>query len=215
MPVRKKDTARALRLLEDYCANLKKPEEQHLKTGIQRVMGVFKSSLFQALLDIQEFYEVTLQNSQKSCEQKLDEVNHTAEQWEQTGFNTTVQQHSCLSEMRTGSTTEPDVKEQTEISVNVSQNRPAAVQGSPHTGQTPVCMNPALMSTPWQYRYQDDDSPPEHGFPRLTNEVRPPELVHVSEKNLSEIENVHGYVSHSHISPLKVSQRPVPPPPPS
>lgn len=57
-----------------------------------------------------------------------------------------------------------------------------------------------------QYRYQDEDSPPlEHNFPRLTNEVRAPELVHVSEKNLSEIENVHGYVSHSHISPLKVS----------
>ena len=57
-----------------------------------------------------------------------------------------------------------------------------------------------------QYRYQDDESPPpEHSFPRLTNEVRAPELVHVSEKNLSEIENVHGYVSHSHISPLKVS----------
>lgn len=57
-----------------------------------------------------------------------------------------------------------------------------------------------------QYHYQEDDSPPlEQGFPRLTNEVRSPELVHVSEKNLSEIENVHGYVSHSHISPLKVS----------
>uniref|UniRef100_A0A672LL89 Disks large homolog 2-like n=1 Tax=Sinocyclocheilus grahami TaxID=75366 RepID=A0A672LL89_SINGR len=57
-----------------------------------------------------------------------------------------------------------------------------------------------------RYRYQDEDSPPpDHGFPRLTNEVRAPELVHVSEKNLSEIENVHGYVSHTHISPLKVN----------
>lgn len=55
-----------------------------------------------------------------------------------------------------------------------------------------------------QYHYQEDDSPLDQGFPRLTNEVRAPELVHVSEKNLSEIENVHGYVSHSHISPLKV-----------
>ncbi|KAK6317410.1 hypothetical protein J4Q44_G00128100 [Coregonus suidteri] len=88
------------------------------------------------------------------------------------------------------------------LGTNAAKNRPAAVQGSPHTGQPPACMNPALMSTPW-YRYQDEDSPPEHGFPRLTNEVRAPELVHVSEKNLSEIENVHGYVSHSHISPLK------------
>lgn len=32
--------------------------------------------------DIQEFYEVTLLNTQKSCEQKLEEVNHMAEQWE-------------------------------------------------------------------------------------------------------------------------------------
>ncbi|XP_076606424.1 disks large homolog 2 isoform X28 [Chaetodon auriga] len=59
-------------------------------------------------------------------------------------------------------------------------------------------------SSKQQYHYQEDDSPPlDQGFPRLTNEVRAPELVHVSEKNLSEIENVHGYVSHSHISPLK------------
>ncbi|XP_034745395.1 disks large homolog 2 isoform X25 [Etheostoma cragini] len=84
------------------------------------------------------------------------------------------------------------------------KNRPPAVQGSPHNGQPPTCMNPVLMNTPLQYHYQEDDSPfLDHGFPRLTNEVRAPELVHISEKNLSEIENVHGYVSHSHISPLK------------
>uniref|UniRef100_A0A671XJ33 Discs, large homolog 2 (Drosophila) n=1 Tax=Sparus aurata TaxID=8175 RepID=A0A671XJ33_SPAAU len=64
----------------------------------------------------------------------------------------------------------------------------------------------SLMFGCKQYHYQEDDSPPlDQGFLQLTNEVRPPELVHVSEKNLSEIENVHGYVSHSHISPLKVS----------
>ncbi|KAL2094810.1 hypothetical protein ACEWY4_009529 [Coilia grayii] len=87
-------------------------------------------------------------------------------------------------------------------------NRPAAVQGSPHVAQPSTCVTPALMSAPW-YRYQDEDSPPpEHGYPRLTNEVRAPELVHVSEKNLSEIENVHGYVSHAHISPLKTGGSP-------
>ncbi|XP_013992427.1 disks large homolog 2 isoform X15 [Salmo salar] len=211
MPVRKKDTARALELLEDYCAKLRKPEEQQLKTAIQRVMGVFKSSLFQALLDIQEIYEVTLLNTQKSCEQKLEEINHMADKWEQTGtgFPTTVLQHACPTEMRERSSSEPSRKVQTEISVKVSENRPAAVQGSPHTGQPPACMNPDLMNAPWQYRYEDEDSPPEHGFPRLTNEVRAPELVHVSEKNLSEIENVHGYVSHSHISPLKASPAPI------
>ncbi|KAI3373680.1 hypothetical protein L3Q82_021958 [Scortum barcoo] len=44
------DTARALGLLEEYCTKLKKPEEQRLKTAIQRVMGIFKSNLFEALL---------------------------------------------------------------------------------------------------------------------------------------------------------------------
>uniref|UniRef100_A0A3B3RIH8 Discs, large homolog 2 (Drosophila) n=1 Tax=Paramormyrops kingsleyae TaxID=1676925 RepID=A0A3B3RIH8_9TELE len=96
------------------------------------------------------------------------------------------------------------------LCIVTTKNRPAAVQASPHTAQPPpACMNPALMSAPW-YRYQDEDSPPQdHGFPRLTNEARAPELVHVSEKNLSEIENVHGYVSHSHISPLKASPAPI------
>uniref|UniRef100_A0A670Y004 L27 domain-containing protein n=1 Tax=Pseudonaja textilis TaxID=8673 RepID=A0A670Y004_PSETE len=47
-------------------------------------MGIFKSSLFQALLDIQEFYEVTLLNSQKSCQQKVEEANQVAEKWEKT-----------------------------------------------------------------------------------------------------------------------------------
>uniref|UniRef100_A0A8C0IRE5 Discs large MAGUK scaffold protein 1 n=1 Tax=Chelonoidis abingdonii TaxID=106734 RepID=A0A8C0IRE5_CHEAB len=51
-----------------------------------------------------------------------------------------------------------------------------------------------------KYRCQDEDTPPQEH----TNEVTVPELVHVSEKNLSQIENIHGFVSHSHISPVKV-----------
>ncbi|XP_034745382.1 disks large homolog 2 isoform X12 [Etheostoma cragini] len=183
MPIRKKDTVRVLGLLEEYCTKLREPEEQQLKTAILRVMGIFKSNLFEALLDIQEFYEVTLLNTQKSCEQKLEEVNHMADKWEKSvSIQNSEPAHSVCP---------------------VEENRPPAVQGSPHNGQPPTCMNPVLMNTPL-YHYQEDDSPfLDHGFPRLTNEVRAPELVHISEKNLSEIENVHGYVSHSHISPLK------------
>lgn len=181
MPLRKRDTARAIRLLEDYCSKLKKPEEQPLKTAIIRVMGILKSSLFQALVDIQEFYEVTLLNSQKSCEQKLVEVVHMAEQWEHTATNS----NSPTGGLQPTSTP-PELREEGHMELTLEE--------------------PAAQSTNAEYRYQDDDSPtPEHGFPRLTNDVRAPELVHVSEKNLSEIENVHGYVSHSHISPLKVN----------
>ncbi|XP_017548168.1 disks large homolog 2 isoform X29 [Pygocentrus nattereri] len=214
MPLRKRDTARALGLLEDYCSKLKKPEEQQLKAAIQRVVGIFRSSLFQALIDIQEFYEVTLLNTQKSCEQKLEEVNHMAEQWEHstTNSSTTHPQPACAQpEVMEKSHVELSVEESAPESNTNAENRPPAVQGTQQQTHSPACMNPnpALMSSPW-YRYQDDESPPpEHGFPRLTNEVRAPELVHVSEKNLSEIENVHGYVSHSHISPLKASPAPI------
>ncbi|XP_016413849.1 disks large homolog 2 isoform X34 [Sinocyclocheilus rhinocerous] len=136
-----------------------------------------------------------------------------AEQWEQTATNSTsptegLQPASIPPELREESHMELTVEEPAAGSTN-TENRPPAVQGSQHQSQSPACMNPALMSSPW-YRYQDEDSPPpDHGFPRLTNEVRAPELVHVSEKNLSEIENVHGYVSHTHISPLKASPAPI------
>ncbi|XP_011617440.2 disks large homolog 2 isoform X11 [Takifugu rubripes] len=210
MPIRKNDTTRALGLLDDYCTKLRRPEEQQLKTAIHRVMGIFQSNLFEALLDIQEFYEITLLNTQKSCEQKLEEVNHMVDKWEKC----VSVQHSELGipvspveAQRDQSSGEPSGMESDQHCTSV--NRPAAVQRSPHNGPPPPCMNPALTNTSWQYNYQDDDSPPhDQGFLRLTNEVTP-ELVHVSEKNLSEIENVHGYVSHSHISPLKASPAPI------
>uniref|UniRef100_A0AAX7T237 Discs, large homolog 2 (Drosophila) n=1 Tax=Astatotilapia calliptera TaxID=8154 RepID=A0AAX7T237_ASTCA len=207
MPIRKKDTARALALLEEYCTNLRKPEEQLLKTAIQRVMGIFKSNLFEALLDIQGFYEVTLLNTQKSSKQKLEELNHMADKWEK---SLSVPNSTCpVEQQREHSSSEPSGRAQAECSANTPENRPAAVHEPTHNGQPQPCMNPALMNTPW-YHYQEDDSPLlDQGFPQLTSGLRAPELVHVSQKNLSEIENVHGYVSHSHISPLKANPAPV------
>ncbi|KAM3602073.1 uncharacterized protein V6R79_023893 [Siganus canaliculatus] len=196
-------TVRVLGLLEEYCTKLRKPEEQQLKAAIQRVAGIFQSNLFEALLDIQEFYEVTLLNTQKSCEEKLEEVNHMADKWE--GCVSIQNTELPGKEQRMQTRSEPNKMEKGESSNNTCVNRPPAVQGSTHNGQLPLYMNPALVNSPWQYHYHEDDSPPlDQGFSLLTNEVHAPELVHISEKNLSEIENVHGYVSHSHISPLKV-----------
>ncbi|KAK5860481.1 hypothetical protein PBY51_021955 [Eleginops maclovinus] len=65
MPVRKKDAQRALLLLEDYRAKLHNAEDRQLRGSIQRVIDIFQSNLFQALIDIQEFYEVTLLDSQR------------------------------------------------------------------------------------------------------------------------------------------------------
>ncbi|KAM4044684.1 disks large homolog 2 isoform 6-T6 [Anomaloglossus baeobatrachus] len=71
-------------------------------------------------------------------------------------------------------------------------------------------MDCLCIVTTKKYRYQDEDTPPhDHSLPRLTHDMKGPELVHVSEKNLSQIENVHGYVMQSHISPLKASPAPI------
>ncbi|XP_031316318.1 disks large homolog 2 isoform X4 [Camelus dromedarius] len=134
--------------------------------------------------DIQEFYEVTLLNSQKSCEQKIEEANEVAQRWEKTSLLAPC--HDNLQK-------------------SAEQNQ----------GKCPA-QNCSVEAPAWmpvhhctKYRYQDEDAPHDHSLPRLTHEVRGPELVHVSEKNLSQIENVHGYVLQSHISPLKASPAPI------
>ncbi|CAI5676872.1 unnamed protein product [Oreochromis niloticus] len=58
-----------------------------------------------------------------------------------------------------------------------------------------------------KYRHHDEDSSPQdQSSPQLTEEAGGPELVQVAEKNLSQIENVHGYVTHAHISPMKQAE---------
>ncbi|XP_035199303.1 disks large homolog 2 isoform X12 [Oxyura jamaicensis] len=244
MPVKKKDTDRALVLLEEYCKKLRKPEEQQLKKAIRKVMGIFKSSLFQALLDIQEFYEVTLLNSQKSYEQKLEEANQVAEKWEKTtspasgqeNLQKTLEAADSNGSEGSGQCGEHNKEKQTfenyvvETKTKQSHGRCPSHKCSVETpawipiqhstkGQeeeNPTGRGLQLGPFPemeWtnaqKYRYQDEDVPHDHTLPRLTHEVRGPELVHVSEKNLSQIENVHGYVLQSHISPLKASPAPI------
>jgi hypothetical protein len=45
-----KDAHRALELLEDYCQRLSSPADKQLRIAIEKVIYIFKSSLFQALL---------------------------------------------------------------------------------------------------------------------------------------------------------------------
>nr|XP_034970416.1 disks large homolog 2 isoform X9 [Zootoca vivipara] len=218
MPVKKKDTDRALALLEDYCKKLKKPEEQPLKKAIKKVMGIFKSSLFQALLDIQEFYEVTLLNSQKSCQEKIEEANQVAEKWEKTTQSLATDDESQPQTQETAASNGPDqraARENQDKGNQSSDNHSIDKTAKQSHTRCPAHKCP-VESPGWipiqhsvKYRYQDEDAPHDHTLPRLTHEVRGPELVHVSEKNLSQIENVHGYVLQSHISPLKASPAPI------
>ncbi|XP_072428363.1 disks large homolog 1 isoform X23 [Chiloscyllium punctatum] len=164
MPVRKQDAQRALKLLENYRAKLGKTEDRQLRASIERVINIFRSNLFQALIDIQEFYEVSLLDNQPVLAQKT--TVPAVHNWDISNLPSTT----VTSEVVT-------------------------VSHSPNTEK---------------YRYQDDDaSPQEHSSPQISNDVKGPELVHVSEKNLSQIENIHGFVSQSHISPMKANPPPV------
>ncbi|XP_075427262.1 disks large homolog 1 isoform X19 [Ascaphus truei] len=163
MPVRKQDTQRALTLLEEYRSKLNQTEDKQLRKSVERVIGIFQSNLFQALIDIQEFYEVTLLDNPKCIDNsKPPEPAQPVNVWD----------FSCL----------------------------------PSTTVTSETLPSSLSQSIEKYRYQDDDIPSqEPGSPHILNEGISPELVQVSEKNLSQIENVHGFVSQSHISPLKAN----------
>ncbi|XP_045706809.1 disks large homolog 1 isoform X5 [Phyllostomus hastatus] len=164
MPVRKQDTQRALHLLEEYRLKLSHTEDRQLRSSIERVINIFQSNLFQALIDIQEFYEVTLLDNPK-----------------------------CIDHTKQSEPIQP---------VNTWE-----ISSLPSTTVTSETLPSSLSPSTEKYRYRDEDTPlQEHISPQITNEVIGPELVHVSEKNLSEIENIHGFVSHSHISPIKPTE---------
>uniref|UniRef100_A0A8D3E319 Discs large homolog 1-like protein n=1 Tax=Scophthalmus maximus TaxID=52904 RepID=A0A8D3E319_SCOMX len=133
MPVRKRDAQRALLLLEEYRTKLSHTEDRQLRHSIQRVIDIFQSNLFQALIG----------------------------------------------------TTPPLY--------------PASVPNDLGTTQSVV------KESDQKYRHQDEDSSPQdQSSPQLTEEGAGPELVQVAEKSLSQVESIHGFVSHAHISPMKV-----------
>ncbi|XP_062901591.1 discs large homolog 1-like protein isoform X4 [Mobula hypostoma] len=159
MPIRKQDAQRALKLLENYRAKLAKTEDRQLRASIERVINIFRSNLFQALIDIQEFYEVSLLDNQP-VPQKNSGIVPAVHNWDISSLPSTIVTSESL----------------------------------------PISLSPNAE----KYRYQDDDaSAQEHSSPQISNDMKGPELVHVSEKNLSQIENIHGFVSQSHISPMK------------
>ncbi|KAI1724131.1 PDZ domain (Also known as DHR or GLGF) domain-containing protein [Ditylenchus destructor] len=82
MPQKSSEAHRALELLEQYHAILNRPSDSELKYAIEKVIGIFKANLFQALCDIQDFYDSTLMNERISLMQKTSETRRLAERWE-------------------------------------------------------------------------------------------------------------------------------------
>nr|XP_046263437.1 discs large homolog 1-like protein isoform X5 [Scatophagus argus] len=186
MPVRKKDAQRALLLLEEYRAKLQRAEDRQLRHSIQRVIDIFQSNLFQALIDIQEFYEVTLLDSQRWAESsKAADPMAPVNLWDFSSLQSTTVTSETLPSLSTSIEDSPLLNE-------ILHTLAQAKRSPSRHGQ--------------KYRHHDEDSSPQdQSSPQLTEEAGGAELVQVAEKNLSQIQNVHGYVTHAHISPMKVA----------
>ncbi|XP_051739666.1 discs large homolog 1-like protein isoform X3 [Ctenopharyngodon idella] len=186
MPVRKKDAQRALLLLEEYRSKLSNTEDRQLRNSIQRVIDIFQSNLFQALIDIQEFYEVTLLDNQRCGESvKVPDAMPPVNLWDFSSIQSTTVTSDTLPSLSTSIEDSPLLNEILHVLAKAKSSHSELDQ---------------------KYRQHDEDtgSPQEQSSPQFTDEAPGPELVQVAEKNLSQIENVHGYVAHAHISPMKV-----------
>ncbi|XP_053529553.1 discs large homolog 1-like protein isoform X7 [Ictalurus punctatus] len=189
MPVRKKDAQRALLLLEEYRTKLNNTEDRQLRHSIQRVIDIFQSNLFQALIDIQEFYEVTLLDNQKCSEPVKGSAGPAAMNlWD----------FSSLQSPTGTSDTMPSISTSIEDSPLLYEILHVLAKAKASSGELDR-----------KYKHHDEDgSPEEQSSPPLTDETPGPELVQVAEKNISQIENVHGYVAQAHISPMKTDATP-------
>ncbi|XP_041696511.2 discs large homolog 1-like protein isoform X5 [Coregonus clupeaformis] len=207
MPIRKKDAERALLLMEEYKTKLGQTEDRQLRQSLERVINIFQSNLFQALIEIQEFYEVTLQDGQTCVE--------AAKPAEPPAPPVTLWDFSSLPSPSTAVTSDTLPSS---LTSSIEKYRIQDEDGSTpqqDQGQSQACPQHPYPSL--EEKGRERELPGSHhgtlrsyhgggtldGYHHSRGEGRP-ELVQVAEKNLSQIENVHGYVSHAHISPMKV-----------
>ncbi|XP_060082856.1 disks large homolog 1-like isoform X2 [Ylistrum balloti] len=158
MPVRKQDAHRALELLEDYHTRLTKPQDKQLKMAIERVIRIFKSRLFQALLDIQEFYECTLLDDSKSTQQKTLETLRIASKWEQEPPITNTQPKIDKTPASTDDELPPPPPELSENKIESRTEKSPAAMAPPTKAAVPSIDDDDLPPPPPQGGSETGDS---------------------------------------------------------
>ncbi|XP_038858857.1 disks large homolog 1-like isoform X3 [Salvelinus namaycush] len=223
MPIRKKDAQRALLLMEEYKTKLGQTEDRQLRQSLERVINIFQSNLFQALIDIQEFYEVTLQEGQTSVEpvKPAEPPAPPVTLWDFSSLPSpsTAVTSDTLPSSLTSSIEKYRIQDEDGSTPQQDQGQSQACPQHPYPSleeggrerELPGSHHGTLRS------HHGGGTLDGYHHGRGEREGRGegrPELVQVAEKNLSQIENVHGYVSHAHISPMKQPDVVVPPPVP-
>ncbi|KAK3744579.1 hypothetical protein QZH41_004993 [Actinostola sp. cb2023] len=148
MPVHREDADRALELLEKYHEKLTKPQDKALRGAIERVIRIFQSRLFLALLDIQEFYEATLLDGSKSQDQKADETLQVAQKWE----------HQAID-------SEQAVTDHSKVATPPQDERPPPVVLASESERYPIAATNQLQSEPLPPATQTDGTSKENEAP--------------------------------------------------
>ncbi|XP_032886518.1 disks large homolog 3 isoform X4 [Amblyraja radiata] len=179
--VHRRDTERAVELLREYYSTLPDPEEGQLRAAIGKVSNIFSSDLFQALLDIKEFYEATL--VAVLTDQKPVASNQFSAQMGRTSSETSIEFINPENSSSVGPNSSLDAFNSGEMKSNESKTR---------------------------YNHQDEDNLLINHYPFYQNSIKDmPELIRIKEKRMSEVRNICGYVSQVHTSYPKANPPPI------
>uniref|UniRef100_A0A665WFF8 Disks large homolog 1 n=1 Tax=Echeneis naucrates TaxID=173247 RepID=A0A665WFF8_ECHNA len=164
------DAQRALELLQQYRTKQGHAEEdQQLQQSLDRVINVFQSHLFSALLG----------------------------------------KHTCLSLKSPAppipSEITPKKPSSPTTPSNTPQTQPAKVK---YRAPLPPVQPGASKSTSVELSEPSSAASIGNGVetPVVSPNGTKPQLVQVAERQLSQIQHVHGYVSHTHITPVQVTE---------
>uniref|UniRef100_A0A3Q1B379 Disks large homolog 1 n=1 Tax=Amphiprion ocellaris TaxID=80972 RepID=A0A3Q1B379_AMPOC len=165
---------RALELLQQYRTKQAIVEEDlQLQQSLDRVINVFQSQLFSALLDIQEYYELTILADSKRSVNQQDGPGKL----------------SASSNLPA----EPSIQPQPSTTPLTPQ-----ASGGPSQAKS-LTPKPRSVKSPRERERSLGRDGSRHG------DLRGAELVQVAERQLSQIQHVHGYVTHTHITPAQVT----------
>ncbi|KAG8445104.1 hypothetical protein GDO86_010029 [Hymenochirus boettgeri] len=158
-------------------------------------MPVRKQDTQRALTLLEEYRSTTTPNQRQTTQESIERV-------------IVIFQSNRFHQALIGSTENIKRSEPT-LPVNTWE-----ITSLPSSTATCETLPSSLILNVEKFRYPEDElnSQEPNSLPIL-NEGRNGELVHVSENSISQIENFHGFVSHSHISPLKTPEADSPCPP--
>ncbi|KAM4548329.1 disks large homolog 4-like isoform 3-T3 [Odontesthes bonariensis] len=207
MPVRQKDAQRALELLQQYRVKLDQrqqnqsrskqglvEEDRQLQQSLDRVINVFQSQLFNALLDIQEYYELTIL-ADSSCSVEPRDSPGKLHSPSNLPAEPTVQTQPCSGSLSPQASGEPS-KPKPLVSKPRSIKYPAPPVPSVTKESTPATQSSTSQSQPAKVKYRAPPPPVQTGVSKSsepdTSKISSPPVVTSSNFTVNKMESPTG-----------------------